>query len=56
MKINDLSKITESYNCTEKIPVLFVGHGSPMNAIKENEFVTGWRDIGKTIPKPTAIL
>ncbi|MGD0754890.1 MAG: 4,5-DOPA dioxygenase extradiol [Bacteroidales bacterium] len=56
MKINDLSKITESYNCTEKIPVLFVGHGSPMNAIKENEFVTGWRDIGKTIPKPNAIL
>jgi 4,5-DOPA dioxygenase extradiol len=56
MKINDLKKITESYNFTEKIPVLFVGHGSPMNAIEENEFVSGWRDIGKTIPKPNAIL
>jgi len=38
------------------MPVLFLGHGSPMNAITENEFTQGWRDIGKTIPKPNAIL
>ncbi|MBI3233071.1 MAG: 4,5-DOPA dioxygenase extradiol [Bacteroidetes bacterium] len=38
------------------MPVLFLGHGSPMNAIEENEFVTGFRNIGKTIPKPNAIL
>jgi 4,5-DOPA dioxygenase extradiol len=38
------------------MPGLFVGHGSPMNAIEENEFVTGWREIAKTIPTPTAIL
>lgn len=38
------------------MPVLFMGHGSPMNAIEENEFVTGFRNIGKSIPKPTAIL
>jgi 4,5-DOPA dioxygenase extradiol len=56
MKLNDLNKITESYYSKEKLPVIFVGHGSPMNAIEENEFVTGWRDIGKTIPKPDAIL
>jgi 4,5-DOPA dioxygenase extradiol len=41
---------------TPKMPVLFLGHGSPMNAIEENEFVTGWRNIGKTIPKPYSIL
>ena len=40
----------------EKIPVLFLGHGSPMNAIEENEFVEGWRNIGKTLPKPAAIV
>ncbi len=40
----------------DPMPVLFIGHGSPMNAIEENEFVQGWRDIGKTIPKPVAIL
>ena len=38
------------------MPVLFLGHGSPMNAIEENEFVTGWRNIGSTIPKPKTIL
>jgi len=41
---------------TPRMPVLFVGHGSPMNAIEENEFVQGWRILGKTIPRPKAIL
>ena len=56
MKLNELNKMTEPFNKTEKMPVLFFGHGSPMNAIEENEFVTGFRNIGKTIPKPNAIL
>jgi len=38
------------------MPVLFVGHGSPMYAIEENEFVKSWRDLGETLPKPTAII
>lgn len=38
------------------MPVLFIGHGSPMNAIEENEFSSGWRNIAKTIPVPKAIL
>ena len=38
------------------MPVLFLGHGSPMNAIEENDFVSGWRKIGQSIPKPTAII
>jgi len=56
MKINELSKITNPLRSTEQMPVLFLGHGSPMNAIEENEFVKGWREAGKTIPKPNAIL
>ncbi len=36
--------------------MLFLGHGSPMNAIEENEFVAGIRNIGSTIQKPAAIL
>jgi 4,5-DOPA dioxygenase extradiol len=56
MKLNVLSQITEAMSPTVKMPVLFLGHGSPMNAIEENEFVTGFRDIAKQIPKPTAIL
>ena len=38
------------------MPVLFLGHGSPMNAIEENEFVDGFRAIGKELPRPVAIL
>src|SRR5690606_38221042 len=43
-------------NSTAKMPVLFLGHGSPMNTIEENEFVEGFRKIATTIPKPNAIL
>lgn len=56
MKLNDLNKLTDPLSNTQKMPVLFLGHGSPMNAIEENEFVAGFRKIGKTIPKPNAIL
>lgn len=38
------------------MPVLFLGHGSPMNAIEENEFVEGFRKIGKEVPKPSSVL
>lgn len=56
MKLNELNKMTAPLSSTAKMPVLFLGHGSPMNAIEENEFVAGFRDIGKTIQKPNAIL
>lgn len=39
-----------------KMPVLFLGHGSPMNAIEENEFVLAFRKLGRDIPKPESIL
>ena len=29
----------------QKMPVLFVGHGSPMNAIEDNEYSRSWADI-----------
>lgn len=38
------------------MPVLFVGHGNPMNAIEENEYNTSWNALGKNLPKPKAIL
>ncbi len=38
------------------MPAIFVGHGSPMNAIGNNEFSSGWREIGKTLPRPKVIL
>ena len=39
-----------------KMPVLFVGHGSPMNAIETNEFSQSWESLGKELPRPKAIL
>ena len=45
-----------SNNSTSRMPVLFVGHGSPMYAIEENEFVNKWRNLGETLPKPKGII
>jgi 4,5-DOPA dioxygenase extradiol len=56
MKLQELNKITAPLGETKKMPVLFLGHGSPMNAIEENEFVRGFRNVAKDIPKPNAIL
>lgn len=41
---------------SERMPALFVGHGSPMNAIEDNEYSNSWEEIGKHIAKPEAIL
>lgn len=38
------------------MPVLFVGHGNPMNAIEDNEFSRTWRKVGSNLPVPRAIL
>jgi 4,5-DOPA dioxygenase extradiol len=56
MKTQDLKQWADSQESTEPMPVLFVGHGSPMNAIEDNEFSRGWREVGKTLPTPQAIL
>src|SRR5436190_18137858 len=56
MKLTDLTRITEPFKRTERMPVLFLGHGSPMNAIEENEFVAGFRKVAMELPRPQAIL
>jgi 4,5-DOPA dioxygenase extradiol len=38
------------------MPVLFVGHGSPMNGIEDNEFSRTWKEMAKQIPTPAAVL
>lgn len=40
----------------QPMPALFVGHGSPMNAIEQNEFSKAWQQLGEDLPSPTAIL
>jgi 4,5-DOPA dioxygenase extradiol len=38
------------------MPVLFIGHGSPMNGIEDNEFSNRWTQMAKEIPTPAAVL
>lgn len=43
-------------NSMNRMPAVFIGHGSPMNAIEENKFVEEWKELRNKIPKPEAIL
>ena len=38
------------------MPTVFVGHGSPMTAFEDNPYVEAWRDLGRRLPRPRAIL
>lgn len=55
-KLAALEAMADTLPKTDTMPGLFVGHGSPMNAVEENEFVRGFREIARSIPKPEAIL
>lgn len=54
--LSSLEKWTDRLSKSTKMPVLFLGHGSPMNAIEENEFVSGFRDQATKTPTPKAII
>jgi 4,5-DOPA dioxygenase extradiol len=38
------------------MPVVFVGHGNPMNALSQNEYSRLWAELGQTLPRPRAVL
>jgi 4,5-DOPA dioxygenase extradiol len=54
--LNSLESWSQTLPYSEKMPVLFLGHGSPMNAIEDNQFVRGFKEIVKSIPRPKAVL
>jgi 4,5-DOPA dioxygenase extradiol len=55
--LQDLKTFTNKLiSTTEKMPLLFVGHGNPMNAIENNEYSNTWKKLGTTLPTPRAIL
>lgn len=56
MELSELNKLTSGFGATEQMPVLFVGHGNPMNAITDNEYSKAWAAIGKKLTPPKAIL
>jgi 4,5-DOPA dioxygenase extradiol len=55
--IGDLKHLSDALPVRDAVmPVLFVGHGSPMNGIEDNEFSRRWQQMGKEIPQPVAVL
>lgn len=55
--LKDLYQFSESLSeIPGRMPLLFVGHGSPMNGIEENAFSGGWQRVATNIPLPKAVL
>lgn len=56
MNLQKLEKITSGFKSSDTFPVLFFGHGSPMNALEDNEFSRGWKESVKNLELPSAII
>ena len=54
--IKQIHAVIYKMGVKEMMPVIFIGHGSPMNAIESNEYTKEWEKIAYSIPKPLAIL
>lgn len=56
MKLPDLKRLTDELPATAKMPAIFFGHGSPMNAVEDNSFTQKLAETGKLLEKPKAAL
>lgn len=56
MQLSDIQRLSEGFANTPKMPLLFIGHGHPMNALLDNDFTQSLTRIGKNIKKPNAIM
>ncbi|HMR92744.1 MAG TPA: 4,5-DOPA dioxygenase extradiol [Chitinophagaceae bacterium] len=55
--LSSLKKFTDELKTgSQLMPVLFIGHGSPMNGIENNPFSRQWEQLGKDLPVPAAVL
>jgi Uncharacterized conserved protein len=51
-----LRQLKDSLKTSDRMPVVFLGHGSPMNALEDNEYSRSWSALGNALPHPQAIL
>ncbi|APX89154.1 4,5-DOPA dioxygenase extradiol [Brevirhabdus pacifica] len=51
-----LENLKDSLARTERMPLVFLGHGSPMNAIEDTAYSRAWAELGHSLPRPRAIL
>jgi 4,5-DOPA dioxygenase extradiol len=56
MKLTDLKRLTDDLPATGKMPAIFIGHGSPTNAIEDNPFTRTLGTVGQSLEKPKAAL
>ena len=54
--IDDLNALRDRLKPSARMPVVFLGHGSPMNALEDTEYSRAWTALGKSLPEPAAIL
>lgn len=53
---HDLQKLKDRLKSSDRLPAVFLGHGSPMNAIEDSAYSRTWAELGRALPRPQAIL
>lgn len=54
--ITDLHALRDRLAPSARMPVVFLGHGSPMNALEDTQYSRAWTALGESLPQPAAIL
>lgn len=54
--ITELNALRDRLKPSARMPVVFLGHGSPMNALEDTAYSRAWTALGKALPQPSAIL
>lgn len=55
-RLTSLTNLRDRLAPSERMPLVFLGHGSPMNAIEDNQYSRAWQNLGQNLPRPKAIL
>lgn len=56
IKLNELEKISKTFSDSKKTPLIFIGHGHPVNALLDNDFTQTLGKIGREMEKPNAVM
>lgn len=54
--LTTLDSLKDRLDASDRMPLVFLGHGSPMNALQDTDYSRAWRELGQTLPRPQAIL
>lgn len=54
--VTSLQALKDRFALSDRMPLVFLGHGSPMNAIEDTKYSRGWIELGRQLPRPQAIL